>query len=438
MKTATRPRALDQDDPRKFEMFSGATKAIAIKDDSGVTHYYIEGTASSSVKDRMGDILDEQCQASMLAQSRGLTMWLNHSYKVPEDILGTCVESTLERATDPEQGECLDLLIRVEIDPENPRALKSWQHIQKGTKLAFSIGGYFKDVELIEDPNDYWNWYYIVSDLELLEISLVGIPANPRAYTEELRSYIVAQAEQIVRDARVAPSEARLLVRKALFGGAAVEEVPVNTCAQDGCIETAAQDSHLCSTHRAALAASVTAGEGASVDAKALSDMQSSAVISAMKCLKSAVTHGMCTESAGNVSAAHAIVKALLPDETEIPGDADLDGEDGKAAVVTVTLDTDIKAAQAQIEAAAEQLRELIVQIEQKSAEVKDLEQKAEQLKATPSGRSTQSTYSGGSSDDEPTADASLYYKSTTELAASAARQPAASNDARARMQATT
>ena len=137
MKTATRPRALDQDDPRKFEMFSGATKAIAIKDDSGVTHYYIEGTASSSVKDRMGDILDEQCQASMLAQSRGLTMWLNHSYKVPEDILGTCVESTLERATDPEQGECLDLLIRVEIDPENPRALKSWQHIQKGTKLAF-------------------------------------------------------------------------------------------------------------------------------------------------------------------------------------------------------------------------------------------------------------------------------------------------------------
>ncbi len=437
MKTATRPRALDKDDPRKFEIFSGATKAVEVKDDAGASHYYIEGTASSSVKDRMGDILDEQCQASMLAQSRGLTMWLNHSYKVPEDILGTCVESTLERATDPEQGECLDLLIRVEIDPENPRALKSWQHIQKGTKLAFSVGGYFTDAEIVEDPDDSWNWHYVVSGIELLEISLVGIPANPRAYTEELRAYVVAQAEQIIRESRAAtPAEARMLVKKSLFGGSAVEEVPVNTCAQDGCIETAAKDSPLCTAHRdAAPAGEVTP---AISEAKALSDMQSSSVISAMKCLKSAVTHGMCTESAGNVSAAHAIVKALLPDDTEIPDDADLDDESAKAAVVVITLDADLKAVQAQIEAASTQLAALVAQIEQKSAEVQDLEQKAEQLKATPAGRSTQSTYSGGSSGNEPTADASLYYKPTNELAADAARQSPARSDARAQMQAAT
>lgn len=432
LKPTERPRVLDKNDPRSFELFVPETRAIEKKEDDGTTKLYIEGVASSSVKDRMGDVMTEQCQASMLVQSRGLVMWLNHSYKVPEDILGTCVESSLERATDEQQGDCLDLHIRVEIDPENPRAVKSWQHIQRGTKLAFSIGGYFTDFELIDDPNDPWNWSFVVNDIDLIEISLVGIPANPRAYTEKLRSYIVSQAEEIVRAARASsPSEARQLIRKSLVTHGqearpmdnsehATKPVATYDVMPDNLQQTIA-------TH------------------KELSDMQQSSVISALRSMKSAIAHGMCQESAGSVSAAHAIVKSLLPDDAEIPDDADLDGDgDGEEKSLGVSLTLDLADAtnklaslNADITSREERLMDLSQMIEKLSAEVADLEQKAEQLKATPAGRSTKSaTYSGGSSGNEPTADASLYYKTTTELMAQASRQSRTS-DARDAVQVT-
>ena len=234
MKNAERPKIIDKSDPRYFSIKTRGVRAFTTKADDGSDRFLIEGIASSSVTDRMGDILTETCQASMLSQARGLTMWLNHSYNVPEDIAGTCVDPTLQRATDDGGAACLDLAITLEVDPLNPRALQAWKSVDRGTRLAFSIGGYFKDFDFDAD-----SFGLIVNDIELLEISLVGIPANPRAYTkafevatEALKAEVVKRAEAIISEHKSA-SEARVLVRKS-FGLLAdvladVEEVETMT-----------------------------------------------------------------------------------------------------------------------------------------------------------------------------------------------------------------
>jgi hypothetical protein len=80
-------------------------------------------------------------------------------------------------------GTVMDLDISIRVDSENPRAVKSWKHIAvSGTKLGISIGGIFTDVDFIDD--DDWFSGLVVHDIELVEASLVGVPANPRAYTE--------------------------------------------------------------------------------------------------------------------------------------------------------------------------------------------------------------------------------------------------------------
>jgi len=150
MPEVTRPRAVDTKDPRFFSLKTAQVRAFKDASQDG-DRYYIEGIASSTVMDSYGDVLTEACQVSMLEQCKDMTAWLNHSYQVPEDILGTIVEATLVRGTAGDgtgrddggngEGSCVDLYIKVEIDPANPRTMKIWTHITNGTKLAFSIGG---------------------------------------------------------------------------------------------------------------------------------------------------------------------------------------------------------------------------------------------------------------------------------------------------------
>ena len=456
-----RPPMRDKSDPRFFSFKSAQIRAFKEAGATGDKHF-IEGIASSTVEDSYGDVLTEACQASMLAQCQGMTMWLNHSYKVPEDVLGTCVEATLERGTagdgtgrdDGALGDCLDLRIRVEIDANNPRALKSWQHINDGTKLAFSIGGFFTEAEFIE-PDNWDNWGMLVNDIELLEISLVGIPANPRAYTksmdgatEALRAAVVSRAEEYVRDHKATQRDARVFVIKSLFGGESAEEVPVEKCAhKDGCENDKADDSLLCVEHRDAApieqpaegeepvvgqtetpAAEPEAEQPITLSIKDMTEMQAGAVVSALKCIKSAHIHGMCVDSLGHTAAAHAIVKSLLPNDYDLPDDALLDN-DGAAVNSAGQLTTKINAEISELEALlataktafdeiAAQRAAVDAEINKMSAERDALLQQVEQLRATPTGRSTVTSHSGGSSENEPTASAELYTKSQTELMA--------------------
>lgn len=182
---------------------------------------FLGGTASSTVQDLYGDIIGPEGQVKMLAkltalaeqmkgENSGLTGWLNHSYKIPEDTLGAFTGAALTtRAGDgiaDEKGvEYIDLDIELRVTETNPRAIAAWEQVKDGMRHGWSIGAIFTDAEwLSDDPDspDYWSLY--VTDINLLEISLVGIPANQRAWCksqDDLKARAVKIAEDIVREA---------------------------------------------------------------------------------------------------------------------------------------------------------------------------------------------------------------------------------------------
>ncbi len=165
-----------------FKFFTGAVKAYKLASADGKSEdLIIEGIASSNTRDRMGDTMSAQCQTSMLAQAKGLTMFGNHEYDVPENVFGKCTSSKLEV-----EGDVIKLAIVMTIAQSNPRAVKSWELIAKdGVRLAFSVGGRILEAEVDEENDDGSSWWppLLINLLELLEVSLVGIPANPEAYT---------------------------------------------------------------------------------------------------------------------------------------------------------------------------------------------------------------------------------------------------------------
>lgn len=402
-----RPKAVDKDDPRYFEIRTFGTKAYKIGE-GDAAKYFIEGIASSDTEDRYGDTLDEACQNSMLRQAANLTMWLNHSYKVPEDIAGTCVDPTLQAGTADDGTACVDLHIKLEIDPENPRAMKCWQHVNRGTRLAFSIGGYFTDFDWV-DEDDWWNWAVIVHDIELIEISLVGIPANRRSYTknfgvslDQLKAAIVKRAEEIATGADAPPrAQLRSLVRKS-FGLRAEEASTVKKCAhKKGCSEEAADDSILCVKHRDEVP-----------------------LVRDADAVNAAAAH-----------AAAAVPTATLSDPVAV--DPPAPAAESTEPEVESTIDVDVQAALDKIAQVSTELTGLETQKQTLSAEVAQLEaqktalteqktaleQEIAQLRATPTGRFTRSYPGGSSNGSEPTAAAELYRKSPAELASTAARK---------------
>ncbi|HET9029258.1 MAG TPA: HK97 family phage prohead protease [Candidatus Aquilonibacter sp.] len=199
---------------RDFKVHSNAALKAVRKDVGGREVKYLEGIASSTVRDRHGDTITPNAQAMMLEKARRLTMWLNHSYDVPEDILGTCEESELRASTDADGSDILDLVIRCHVDEENPRALKAWKHVEGGTQLGFSIGGAITDCEIDEENDDGTSWCppLIINGLDLYEISLVGIPANPRSYT---RNFVQEMSRGFMRNA-TRSEEVRKSLRNAL------------------------------------------------------------------------------------------------------------------------------------------------------------------------------------------------------------------------------
>lgn len=167
---------------RDLLTFGGVAKAYLEKTVDGSDRMVLEGVASSSVKDRMGDTISRAFMQKFERQSLGMTTFLNHDYDVPEDVFGTIEVATLRNATDSDQGECQDLFIRSSVDPSNPRAVKVWEMVKNGRKLGFSIGARVSDAQPL-NPDDYWGGMDL-QDGELLEVSVVGIPANQRAYIQ--------------------------------------------------------------------------------------------------------------------------------------------------------------------------------------------------------------------------------------------------------------
>lgn len=159
-----------------FKIFAPMLKAFTSDDGRRRLH----GVASSTIKDKHGDTMTLSALSDMeRAANNNLTIFLNHEYKVPEDVAGT-VERAIIRSH-PEDQAIHDLELDILINESNPRAVSAWDAIQSGTKLGLSIGATIPDGGATRDKR---SGTFTIDHLDLLETSLVGVPANPRSWVE--------------------------------------------------------------------------------------------------------------------------------------------------------------------------------------------------------------------------------------------------------------
>ena len=121
----------------------------------------ITGLASSTAKDLDGERVSLKALQQMYNQVKGLSLFSEHEHHL-KSILGVITDAELK-------GE--ELYITAEILPEHKMFVKGL--IDSGVSLGFSIGGIAKF-----DENDK----SLMSDFQLLEVSLVSLPANWQSF----------------------------------------------------------------------------------------------------------------------------------------------------------------------------------------------------------------------------------------------------------------
>lgn len=129
--------------------------------------YTAEFTATTGEVDRHGDKIDVAGWQFARFLQNPILAW-QHDYSVPP--IGKILSLTQE--TDR-------ILARVQFDSEDPFARKIFAKVQAGFLNAVSVGFIPLSWEWSKDKDREYGWD--ISQAELLEISIVGIPANASA-----------------------------------------------------------------------------------------------------------------------------------------------------------------------------------------------------------------------------------------------------------------
>lgn len=158
-----------------FKIFVPLLKASQSADGKRRLH----GIASSTVRDRHGDLITLSALSEMeRSANNNLTIFLNHEYKVPEDVAGSVERASIRRSDD---ADVHDLVFDIVVNEANPRAVAAWDAIEGGTQLGLSIGARIPDGGATRDKQ---SGRYTIDHVDLLETSLVGVPANPRSWID--------------------------------------------------------------------------------------------------------------------------------------------------------------------------------------------------------------------------------------------------------------
>lgn len=136
-------------------------------------------TASSNAIDLEGDRFTKDALKQMEQGFTGKLIFLNHRYSVPTDVFGQVTKAVL---TNREGRTDLDLEIVVNTD--NPLAVTTYQMICNGMRLGVSVGVLVREVNKTDEESEFGRVVEI-TDIIPLEASIVGIPANQTAWTQE-------------------------------------------------------------------------------------------------------------------------------------------------------------------------------------------------------------------------------------------------------------
>jgi Caudovirus prohead serine protease len=137
---------------------------------------------SSTEQDLHGDTMAISALSDMAQVEAGLTIWLNHSYDLPDDLFGSLLESPKLEL----QNGIADIHIVSDVEMDNPAALQTLKLVKNGRKLGCSIGCMILEAEVDTENDDGHSWWppLIITHVLVLEWSVVGIPANQRCWAE--------------------------------------------------------------------------------------------------------------------------------------------------------------------------------------------------------------------------------------------------------------
>lgn len=178
-----------------FKVFSGPMRAYTASV-GGVERKFIKTTASSTVTDRKGHEFDVKALQKMGQTAHGMTIFLNHEYQVPEDLFGTVSDAVAKHnGFDSDQNAVWDLDLDVMVNESNPRAVQAWEAYQGGVRMGVSVGVIIKEWEKSKKNAEIMK----ILDVDFLEASIVGIPANPRTWVQgavkSINAYSAAEAD---------------------------------------------------------------------------------------------------------------------------------------------------------------------------------------------------------------------------------------------------
>lgn len=145
--------------------------------------YEIEWYASTKDKDRMNDVVEPTAFEETLKQyMTNPIVLLQHDMDKP---IGNVIEASID-----EKG----LFIKAKITEDTDWVFSK---LKNGVLRTFSIWYSVKDYETIENVDAEWKYSYtnIIKALELFEISLVSVPANPFALVKSFDSCFKSEEE---------------------------------------------------------------------------------------------------------------------------------------------------------------------------------------------------------------------------------------------------
>jgi len=168
-------------EPVKFEFFTNKLEFGALSKGQGKTDekFYVRGYASTPDLDRQDELITwealKKVESDLLKNS---TLFFDHNYSKP---IGRVVKSKVDE---------VGLFIEAYISKTQPdiRTL-----IEEGILNRFSIGG--KILEMEQAP-DLGKGAARVLDLELFEVSLVGVPANAEAKVTDYIKKAISDARK--------------------------------------------------------------------------------------------------------------------------------------------------------------------------------------------------------------------------------------------------
>lgn len=137
---------------------------------------------SSTQRDLEGDQMSLKALNDMTKAPSNLTVWLNHDYTLPDSIFGSVVGTPKI----VHQEGVADLHLAVSVEMENPAAARVKRYIDNGRRLGCSIGCMVTEFEVPDDAGEE-DWYknpIIIHGVQVVEYSVVGIPANQRSWVE--------------------------------------------------------------------------------------------------------------------------------------------------------------------------------------------------------------------------------------------------------------